>query len=84
MPGTHWIHPHFHGAVTLQVAGGASMVFIVKDPPNTLPKSIENAKDIVLVIQQMQLSSMKYVATNSGDMKFSANSDDEIWIVNGK
>ena len=32
MPGTHWIHPHHHGSVALQVGGGAYMAFIVKDP----------------------------------------------------
>ena len=28
LPGTHWIHPHYHGSTTLQVAGGASATLI--------------------------------------------------------
>jgi len=31
-PGLHWVHPLHHGSSTLQLAGGAALALIVKDP----------------------------------------------------
>jgi len=57
MPGTHWIHPHVHGATTIQVGGGAAQAFIVEDDESfiPLPKEVREAKDVLLVIQDFKI-----------------------------
>jgi len=58
MPGTHWMHPHVHGSSALQVGGGAALVFIVEDPPNYLPEQVEEAKEVILMVQHMSLNTL--------------------------
>ena len=45
MPGTFWIHPHYHGSTTLQVSGGTAAALIVDDPVGYLPSQVENAEE---------------------------------------
>ena len=45
MPGTFWIHPHYHGSTTLQVSGGTAAALIVNDPVGFLPSQVENAEE---------------------------------------
>merc|ERR1711988_1826767 len=40
MGGTHWYHPHVHGASCMHISGGAAGMFIVDDPPGSLPPSV--------------------------------------------
>lgn len=49
LPGTHWIHPHYHGSTSLQVSGGAAATLIVNDPAGFLPDQIANADEYRLV-----------------------------------
>ena len=40
MGGTHWYHPHWHGAVTMHVNFGAAGMLIVEDAVNQLPDAL--------------------------------------------
>lgn len=70
MPGTHWVHPHVHGSAALHVSNGAALALIVKDPPKYLPSVIEEAEDMLLLIQEFDLIRTKNVADQMGDKKF--------------
>jgi len=70
MPGTHWVHPHVHGSAALHVSNGAALALIVKDPPNYLPPVIEEAEDILMLIQEFDLSRTKGIVDQMGDKKF--------------
>ena len=37
MPGSFWLHTHFHGSTTIQVGGGAALALIIADPIGYLP-----------------------------------------------
>jgi FtsP/CotA-like multicopper oxidase with cupredoxin domain len=52
-PGTHWYHPHKHGATAIQVMNGMAGALII---PGDFPgiDEISNAKDFVFVLQQIQ------------------------------
>jgi len=67
MPGTHWIHPHFHGSSTIQVGGGASLPFIVEDDPDVfpIPPEVETANDVMLYIQNMNHMRVKAAMTDA-------------------
>ena len=69
MPGTHWIHPHYHGSSSLQIGGGAASVLIVQDPIGYLPNEISSAQEIVLMIQLMNFVSLGNIQQLSGDTK---------------
>ena len=45
MPGTFWIHPHYHGSTTIQVSGGAAATLIVDDPEGYLSDQVANATE---------------------------------------
>jgi len=70
MPGTHWVHPHVHGSSALQVSNGAALALIVKDPPNYLPSIIEQAKEVLMVLMDIDLERTKKVADAMKDGKF--------------
>lgn len=88
MPGTHWYHPHRHGASALQVGGGAAGAIIVRDPPGSLPEPIASAPDMVMVINDIAVGALSDIAKSSGDMKFMASQAAidlvEFRTVNGK
>lgn len=69
MPGTHWIHPHVHGSSAMQVGGGAAMAMIVEDPPDYLPRQVEDAKEILLVVQHINLEKMREMIEQTKDEK---------------
>jgi len=68
-PGTHWIHTHYHGSTTLHLAGGAALCMIVKDPPGFLPAEVEEAEDVVMVLQYWHFEQLRTSAANAGDNK---------------
>ena len=47
MGGTHWYHPHWHGAVTMHVNFGAAGMLIVEDAINQLPEEL-NVEDHIV------------------------------------
>jgi len=67
MPGTHWMHAHVHGSVSLQLGNGASNAMIIKDPPGTLPSDIEAAEDILLFCHLWELNTLKNIADEVND-----------------
>lgn len=92
MPGTHWMHSHFHGSTSLQVSTGASSALIVTDPPGYLPEDIENAEDVLLFVHNWQISSSESVRDQTRDEMFSfgagndenANAGNSFRTVNGQ
>jgi len=74
MPGTHWVHPHVHGSAALHVSNGAALALIVKDPPNYLPSVIEEAKEVLMVLQDFDLARTSTIVNEMGDTKFSYGS----------
>ena len=65
--GTHWLHPHRHGATALQVAGGAAAAVIVEDNPSYLPPAqVTQAREVVLVVQQFDAGEIIGLSQQSG------------------
>jgi FtsP/CotA-like multicopper oxidase with cupredoxin domain len=54
-PGTHWYHPHKHGAVALQVANGMAGAIIVEDPSTGLDRFTQqfNIREHLIAFQQV-------------------------------
>ena len=48
MGGTHWYHPHWHGAVTIHVNFGAAGMLIVEDAVNQLPMELASVEDYIV------------------------------------
>jgi len=74
-PGLHWVHPHHHGSSSLHLAGGAALALIVKDPPGSLPKDIDNAEEKVLIFQDWDIPTARMIARKAGDGVFEENLD---------
>eukprot|EP01083_Nonionella_stella_P286164 973958_1 len=60
--GLHWWHPHIHGSVHLQVAGGAAGALIIEDDADMegLPSWYVDMEELVFFITHIHLS--KYTA----------------------
>jgi len=89
MGGTHWMHPHVHGASTVQVGGGAACALIVKDEDGFLPIEVSNAAEVVLMIQDMNPEELAEALEESGDSKTTIATDSNLpnrsfRIVNGQ
>lgn len=74
MGGTHWLHPHRHGSSALQTGGGAVGAVIVSDPPGTLPEVVAYARDVLFLVQPMDLPRLQRLAEQSNDVHFSYTS----------
>ena len=48
MGGTHWYHPHWHGAVSIHVNFGAAGMIIVEDAVNQLPVELASMEDYIV------------------------------------
>jgi len=61
MPGTHWIHPHFHGSSTVQVGGGAALPYIVVDDNDSfpIPPEVDTAENVMIFIQSINNNKIK-------------------------
>lgn len=86
MSGTHWIHPHVHGSSALQLGGGAALSFIVNDPDDFLPTQVEDAEDVLMVIQNINHGSLRRVRSAIGDSKLrmTVTGESEFRLVNGQ
>lgn len=84
--GTHWYHPHKHGAVTTQFQGGMGGALIIQGELDDVPE-VAAARDIVLVFQELQLNSDGEVedpdtsTTSIGDLY---PSDQTLYTTNGQ
>jgi len=54
--GTFYYHPHRHGSVALQRAGGLSGVVVVRDLPNTTAPPVDSMVEHVVLLQQVDLT----------------------------
>ena len=52
--GTFWYHPHFHGAVSMQLAGGMAGVLIIEGDVDRVPE-IAAAADVVVCVNELKL-----------------------------
>ncbi|HEX5724184.1 MAG TPA: multicopper oxidase family protein [Longimicrobiaceae bacterium] len=52
-PGTHWYHPHMHGAVALQVMNGMSGAFLMAGGPLDVMVERLGMRDRLVAIQQV-------------------------------
>ena len=73
MPGLHWLHPHHHGSSSLHLVGGAALALIVKDPPGSLPKEVEDAEEQILVFQDWDIPTARNIARKAGDAAFASS-----------
>eukprot|EP00751_Fragilariopsis_kerguelensis_P045108 CAMPEP_0170995408 /NCGR_PEP_ID=MMETSP0736-20130129/11577_1 /TAXON_ID=186038 /ORGANISM="Fragilariopsis kerguelensis, Strain L26-C5" /LENGTH=685 /DNA_ID=CAMNT_0011421563 /DNA_START=279 /DNA_END=2335 /DNA_ORIENTATION=- len=62
MPGTHWMHPHFHGSTALQTGSGVCGMFVVDDPYGYLPTQIALLPEIRMMILQLDLEYLEGAA----------------------
>lgn len=53
--GTFWYHPHLHGSVSQQVAGGMAGVLVVEGDVDEVPE-IAAAADVVVCINELKIS----------------------------
>eukprot|EP00931_Biecheleriopsis_adriatica_P018005 TRINITY_DN12725_c0_g1_i3.p1 TRINITY_DN12725_c0_g1~~TRINITY_DN12725_c0_g1_i3.p1 ORF type:complete len:610 (-),score=105.37 TRINITY_DN12725_c0_g1_i3:194-2023(-) len=99
MGGTHWYHPHFHHAVSLQLGGGMLGMLIVEDPPGYLggkdsvlvrASSAEREKILVLAwhnfgLQQLiaKAAEAKYLQTAKEDL-LAGGQKSNVMLVNGQ
>jgi len=89
LPGTHWLHPHRHGSVTFQVGGGAAGAVIVQDDPDDLPSYLANARQEILLVQELgdrELKDVNQMAMNAGLLDYNPSSllTTQLLLVNGQ
>jgi FtsP/CotA-like multicopper oxidase with cupredoxin domain len=72
MPGTFWYHPHLHGSVAIQTAGGAAGVLIIEDAEDTLPREISCMEEQVILLQTVPFAALRGLSQYSGDDLFHA------------
>ncbi|MFH8381467.1 multicopper oxidase family protein [Kitasatospora sp. NPDC018058] len=63
--GTHWYHPHLHGATAVQIVGGMAGVLIVEGDIDEVPE-VKAAADIVVCINELRLKDGKVPDFTSG------------------
>jgi len=86
MGGTHWLHPHRHGAGTRQVGGGAASVVIVEDIPGFVPPEVENAKEQILMVQLFDTTEFDKIGDRDQlfDLQPVPDVGNEFLLVNGQ
>ena len=68
MPGTHWIHPHFHGSTSLQTGQGVAGMLIVDPPDNYhIPDEIKNMPEVRMMVQNINVPHLRAAANVSQD-----------------
>ena len=67
MPGIHWLHPHKHGATSIQLGMGAASAIIVDEPEDYLSRQLEKAPERIFIVQHIQPDVALEVARVSGD-----------------
>ncbi|TFD81540.1 multicopper oxidase family protein [Cryobacterium sp. Sr8] len=77
-PGVYWYHPHHHGTVADQVAGGLFGAIIVEDP-----EPIEAARERLLLISDVSLDGSGQIADVSPMARMLGREGDLV-LVNGR
>ncbi|MER8041797.1 multicopper oxidase domain-containing protein [Streptomyces sp. NPDC094032] len=63
--GTYWYHPHLHGSIAEQIAGGMAGVIVVEGDVDDVPE-IRAADDLVVCINELKVKDGKVPAFTSG------------------
>jgi FtsP/CotA-like multicopper oxidase with cupredoxin domain len=86
--GIHWVHPHVHGAGTLHVGGGAALALIVEDEPGEVPPEVENAEEVILMVQNFDKDTfdedvIPVIKDKIFDLQVAAGVENDFLLVNG-
>ena len=65
MGGTHWYHPHWHGAVSIHVNFGAAGMIIVEDAVNQLPVELASVEDYIVATFHVDFDDITKVANGA-------------------
>jgi FtsP/CotA-like multicopper oxidase with cupredoxin domain len=65
MPGMFWYHPHLHGSVAIQTAGGAAGVLIIEDAKDTVPSEISDMKEQIVLLQTIPFAALRGISEYS-------------------
>ncbi|MEV0452385.1 multicopper oxidase domain-containing protein [Streptomyces sp. NPDC050600] len=63
--GTYWYHPHLHGSIAEQIAGGMAGVVIIEGDVDEVPE-IRAAADVVVCVNELKVKDGKIPAFTSG------------------
>ncbi|MEU0443145.1 multicopper oxidase domain-containing protein [Streptomyces sp. NPDC006186] len=77
--GTYWYHPHLHGALAEQIAGGMAGVIVVEGDVDEVPE-IRAADDIVVCVNELKTKNGKVPSFTSSDW---LNGVASVFTVNG-
>jgi FtsP/CotA-like multicopper oxidase with cupredoxin domain len=80
--GTYWYHPHHHGFVAAQLAGGLAGVIVVEDELDDLP-AVAATTERILVVSDPTIGTSKAVLSVSGMAQMLGREGDEV-LVNGQ
>ena len=65
MGGTHWYHPHWHGAVSIHTNFGAAGMIIVEDAVNQLPVELASVEDYIVATFHVDFDDITKVANGA-------------------
>ena len=65
MGGTHWYHPHWHGAVSIHVNFGAAGMIIVEDAVNQLPVELASVEDYIVATFHVDFDDITSIANGA-------------------
>ncbi|MEB3229074.1 MAG: multicopper oxidase family protein [Synechocystis sp.] len=80
--GTFWYHPHLHGYVADQVAGGLAGLFVIRGELDQIP-AIKAAQEAFLVLQDFALDNQGQLL-NSSYLNLMAGREGNVIIGNGQ
>ena len=65
MGGTHWYHPHWHGAVSIHTNFGAAGMIIVEDAVNQLPVELAYVEDYIVATFHVNFDDITRIANGA-------------------
>jgi len=83
MGGTLWYHPHHHHSTAGQAIGGMFGALLVEDPPASLPPSIMQAEERLVLLNTLDAKMQRAVARMSMDNLWQTESNASVTLVNG-
>merc|ERR1719401_846492 len=83
MGGTLWYHPHHHHSTAGQANGGMFGALIVEDPVASLPPSILQAEDRLVLLDTLDVGLQRAVVRMSKDNLWRTESNASVTLVNG-
>jgi len=83
MGGTGWYHPHSHHSTANQANGGMFGALLIEDPPASLPPSVMQAEDRLVLVDTLDVQLQRAVARMSMDDLWQTDSNATVTLVNG-